>query len=341
MTPNSEPLVSIVVPVFRVEDYIDACVESITSQTYPALEIILIDDGSDDSCGEKCDLWAVRDKRVTVVHQANGGLARARNAGIELARGDYFTFVDGDDVLDTSAIERLVHLAESVHAEVSMAQLAKFGNATVPAFAAIDGVQLTNGLTALRRIVDEGCGWEACGKLYASHLIRSSTRFQETLFEDLLFTTQVLSRASRVARTEWYLYGYRTRTNSIMSQAERRLDPDLIRALQECIDYCQARFGHSKTDLNALLSGYVMHATTKLEKLDDVTVVASSGYVREYKRFVKKNWMIVATSHSISLPYRLVVAISMVSPTSFRQAVRLAHKLKGSILPNLRRRNSQ
>lgn len=91
------PLISVIVPVYNVERYLDQCMHSLVRQSYANLEIIVIDDGSTDSSGRKCDAWAERDSRIRVIHQANKGLADARNTGLDTARGDYIGFVDSDD----------------------------------------------------------------------------------------------------------------------------------------------------------------------------------------------------------------------------------------------------
>ena len=92
-------LVTIIVPVYRVEAYLDECVESLVSQTHPDLDIILVDDGSPDGSGFICDQWATRDERIRVIHKPNGGLSSARNAGLDAARGAFITFVDADDIV--------------------------------------------------------------------------------------------------------------------------------------------------------------------------------------------------------------------------------------------------
>ena len=90
-------LISVIVPVYKVEKYLDRCVESIVNQTYRNLEIILVDDGSPDNCGAMCDVWAAKDSRIKVIHKKNGGLSDARNAGMAVSTGQYIGFVDGDD----------------------------------------------------------------------------------------------------------------------------------------------------------------------------------------------------------------------------------------------------
>ncbi len=101
-------LISVIVPVYKVEDFLDECVESIVCQTYTNLEIILVDDGSTDSCPAKCDYWAQKDQRIVVLHKENGGLSSARNAGLEIATGEYIGFVDSDDYIAPNMYEELL-----------------------------------------------------------------------------------------------------------------------------------------------------------------------------------------------------------------------------------------
>ena len=101
-------LISIVIPVYKVEEYLDRCVQSVVDQTYKNLEIILIDDGSPDNCPKMCDEWAKKDKRIKVIHKPNGGVSSARNAGKEIATGKYLQFVDSDDYIDENYTESLL-----------------------------------------------------------------------------------------------------------------------------------------------------------------------------------------------------------------------------------------
>ena len=101
-------LISVIIPVYNTEKYLDACVESVAGQTYDNLEIILVDDGSADNCPAMCDEWARRDSRIRVIHKKNGGQGEARNFGIEAARGEYIGFVDSDDIVSPVMYERLL-----------------------------------------------------------------------------------------------------------------------------------------------------------------------------------------------------------------------------------------
>lgn len=118
------PLISVIVPVYKVEKYLDRCVESIISQSYNRIEILLIDDGSPDRCGQMCDTWAERDTRIRAIHKANGGAADARNIGIQNANGTYITFVDSDDFIAPQMIEQLYFAIQETGAKMAMCNTA-------------------------------------------------------------------------------------------------------------------------------------------------------------------------------------------------------------------------
>ena len=113
------PLISIIVPVYKTEQYLDRCLDSIVNQTYKNLEIILVDDGSPDNCPQMCDEWKTKDSRIRVIHKENDGLANARNSGIEIASGDYMMFADSDDFLEKDMIDFLLNLSLKYDADVS------------------------------------------------------------------------------------------------------------------------------------------------------------------------------------------------------------------------------
>lgn len=116
---SEQPLISVIVPVYKTEKYLDRCIQSIVDQTYKNLEIILVDDGSPDNCPAMCDAWAAKDGRVQVIHKENGGVSTARNAGISIARGVFFAFVDSDDWIAPNMIRSLLDLQKESQADVT------------------------------------------------------------------------------------------------------------------------------------------------------------------------------------------------------------------------------
>lgn len=111
-------MISVIVPVYKVEKYLRRSIESVLNQTYTDLEIVLVDDGSPDQCGMICDEYAQKDSRIRVIHKENGGLSSARNAGIKIAKGEYITFLDSDDYIENDAYETLINVAANTDADV-------------------------------------------------------------------------------------------------------------------------------------------------------------------------------------------------------------------------------
>lgn len=114
---RKDELISVVVPIYNVEKYIEKCIDSIINQTYTNLEIILVDDGSPDKCGKICDEYAKRDKRIKVIHKENGGVSSARNIGLDNLNGEYVTFIDADDYISNNYCEELLNALKTENAD--------------------------------------------------------------------------------------------------------------------------------------------------------------------------------------------------------------------------------
>ena len=114
-----QPLVSIIIPIYKVEPYLRCCLDSIVNQTYTNLEIILVDDGSPDGCPKICDEYAAKDNRIVVIHKENGGLSDARNAGLDVYKGDYVYFIDSDDIIPSNCIYALFEILSKENADIA------------------------------------------------------------------------------------------------------------------------------------------------------------------------------------------------------------------------------
>jgi len=238
-----EPLISVIVPVYKVEQYLERCVDSILKQTYQNLEIILVDDGSPDNCPAMCDAVAHRDDRVKVIHQENGGLSAARNAGLRLAKGKYVMFVDSDDWLCLCACEKLAARAEEFNCDVVYAKKVKIvGDAEVhmskqPAF---DSRTVCDGKTFLVSNVRRGtmpmCAQYALYK--KEKLTQRGIFFREGIVhEDELWTPQVYLAAKRVSFLDYEFYYHYQHEGSIKQtltkEALRKRARDLLRVCDE------------------------------------------------------------------------------------------------------------
>lgn len=221
-------LVSVIVPVYRVEDLLRRCVDSILAQTHQNLEVILVDDGSPDGCGRICDEYALTDRRVLVIHQENSGVSAARNAGLDAAQGDYITFVDADDWIGSGMVAELLRLADGHEAGIAIcghlptsddAAVAPTGPAVEHVYSNVEALAELLGPDYITMVVS----W---GKLYQAALF-ADLRFPiGRVHEDEFTTHRLLHRARRVVRTEATLYYYWQRPGSITSTIgpDRRAD---------------------------------------------------------------------------------------------------------------------
>lgn len=218
----NEPLISIVVPVYKTQQYLLKCIDSVLNQTYKNLELILVDDGSPDDCPRLCDEIAQMDQRVCVLHKRNGGVSSAKNAGIDAATGDYIGFVDSDDWIEPSMFETLLGLALEHKAEMSMCGYVHNGgikteisfkkNGVLKQAEALQNVLLPNGFEGFM-----------VNKLFASKLLNATEgqtkklRLNESIYycEDQLFVCQAIMRSKSVAFTGAQLYHYLIRPDSL------------------------------------------------------------------------------------------------------------------------------
>lgn len=211
------PLISVIVPVYNVQDYLEACVKSIRAQTYPNLEIWLVDDGSTDESGALCDELAKQDERIRVLHKPNGGLSDARNAGIERAKGEYFLFVDSDDLIPADSIAILEQLCEQTSAEAAIAPILPFAVTIPERSTEPPKTEVLSREEALRRMfLHQGIGHEAFGKLYRRSIWESRRFPKGTLYEDYAAVYPAIADCKTVAFYYEPLYYYRVRNGSIM-----------------------------------------------------------------------------------------------------------------------------
>ena len=177
------PLISIIIPVYKVEKYLDRCVESVVNQTYQNLEIILVDDGSPDNCPKMCDVWSEKDDRIKVVHKVNGGLSSARNAGIDCHTGEYISFIDSDDTVDKCFIEKMLIAIKSGDYSVSVCNFLQVNSKNEIIGETDYPEKIYNGDLAFKSYLRfELVGASACNKLYRSYDIdKIDLRFDELI----------------------------------------------------------------------------------------------------------------------------------------------------------------
>lgn len=226
-------LVSIIIPIYNVSDYLDACIQSACNQTYSYLEIILVDDGSTDDCPQKCDNWANIDPRITVIHKKNGGLSDARNAGLDIATGKYIYFLDGDDTIKTDLIETVVKYMDDGADMVSFrynkifsggyTKIAMYDTGLFELHTPKDRVKFL-----FQTLLPCHIGWEAWSRIYSHEIIRKfQLRFVDNsriFAEDLYFAIVFCAHAKKIYSISNILYNYFLRQDSIMDRNKEKLN---------------------------------------------------------------------------------------------------------------------
>ena len=242
MIKNS--LISVIVPIYNVESYLNRCVDSLVNQTYKNLEIILVDDGSPDGCPQMCDDWAKKDSRIKVVHKVNGGLSDARNAGMKVASGELVSFIDSDDWIDMDAFKKmydrmLIDNSDVVSCGVKWVteEGELLNDVHVQQYDVIETHSAMNEI-----IIDGKLKQHVWNKLYKRELIEDILFEKGKYHEDVFWSYQIFGRSERVSLMSESFYNYVQRSNSIMGEnySVKRLDG--LDAMEQRCEYVKAKF---------------------------------------------------------------------------------------------------
>lgn len=236
---KTTPLISVIVPIYQVEAYLEECLDSILTQTYRQLEIILIDDGSPDRCGEICDRYASQDSRIQVIHQTNQGLSAARNAGMDMATGEYISFIDSDDYIAPHFYEKLLEgFKEHPEAKVTACQVFKNEDGKITPLICNRRHQFPTIHTSLwcQDAILGKTYVNVWNKLYQAELLKEIRFRKGRIVEDVLFMYDFLpiciSQQALLLLLPDYLYYYRIRQGSIC-RCSNPIFPESIRCRKD------------------------------------------------------------------------------------------------------------
>ena len=248
---NSSMLVSVIVPIYNVEGYLDKCVNSLLSQTYKRLEIILVDDGSTDRSGDMADNYANRHKNVRVLHKKNGGLSSARNAGIDIARGEWLVFVDSDDYVSNDCVSKLLDLAMNNDADISTCSFEAFSDDNLKLKVSPTWPDTAlSGVDAMDDMLQKMRPAYICLGMFKTSLFRDNNiKFPDGQdFEDLATKIKLLYCAKKVAFTDEKLYYYLIRGESITgSRMSIKRADDYLKALRDIQNFVSGTNPTSRT----------------------------------------------------------------------------------------------
>lgn len=257
---ESKDLISIVIPVYNVEEYLGRCLDSVLAQTYKNTEIILVDDGSEDNSGIICDEYKENNDRIKVMHKSNGGLSDARNSGIELATGKYIVFVDSDDFVDETMVDYLYNLVQRNNAEIGICDPVHCYPNMEYKFEYQTKQICYNSEEAIKEMLYQTsflvC---ACGKIYLRSVFDNIKFTKGILFEDSALMYLLFDRVDKIVYGNAKLYGYIHRENSITTNNFSRRDCDILSICNEMDEYFKNR-----SSITRSLSAYHISAALRI-----------------------------------------------------------------------------
>ena len=306
-------LISIVVPVYKVENYLSRCIDSILKQTYNCFELILVNDGSPDRCGEICDKYAKTDNRIKVIHKRNGGLSDARNVGITASTGKYITFIDSDDWVNERYLEVLYNLIKSRNADISICNFLRTSHenisinnakrAIVYEYSNIDALEVLTGRFNVQMVI-------ACGKLYKLELFEKIWFPVGKVHEDEFTTYKLLYKANKVVYSTEVLHYYWQREDSIMGAGfDIKNKINAIEALEERADFFEKIGRNTLRDrtYKSLFNIYEL-VNNNIHMFNDD--ISRSDFTHRFSEFILK-----LRGSEQSLKFKTYYEMYLVSPT--------------------------
>lgn len=277
-------LISIIIPVYKVEKYLEKCIESVLKQTYTNLQIILVDDGSPDNCGKICDEYAKKDSRIEVIHKANGGLSDARNVGISKAKGRYIGFVDSDDYIKEDMYEILLNLIKKYDADVSICNL----------YDVIDGNECIrnkeNGIREYSRIdilkeilLDKNIQSYAWNKLYKKELFDEIKYPIGKKYEDIGTTFYLFEKCNKIVVTSEPEYYYLKRADSLVNNVTESTILDYTEIIIQRYLYIKQNIKELRKYNNYYLAKTLITAHNDIENLENISEEMQQRHKKLYE----------------------------------------------------------
>lgn len=325
-------LISVVVPVYNVEVYLKECLDSICRQTYSNLEILLVDDGSTDSSGKICDEYAKRDFRIRVIHKRNGGLSDARNTATKVARGKYIAYIDSDDYIEISYLEKLARLINKYNAQIAVCRFRYVWGNYCDAPDGKNQELVFDKHEAMRVLLEEReFGHFAHQKLYLAEIAKAHLYPVGKIYEDVATTYKMFVDADIVAYTQEQLYYYRQRPGSIISSVNKR-NFDVMEHVDAIQSYVATEFPDLLPYTNNLKTFYYLHTFARLP--DDKAYAPIRSRIDQYiknnrKKLIRAAYMSQRLKAQIilySVSKRLYKAVWVIKETKKQNYIRKHEK---------------
>lgn len=276
-------LISIIIPVYKVEKYLEKCIESVLKQTYTNLQIILVDDGSPDNCGKICDEYAKKDSRIEVIHKSNGGLSDARNVGISKAKGRYIGFVDSDDYIKEDMYEILLNLIKKYDADVSICNLYDVIDGNECIRNKENGIREYSRLDILKEVLlDKNIQSYAWNKLYEKELFDEIKYPIRKKYEDIGTTFYVFEKCNKIVVTSEPEYYYLKRSDSLVNNVTESTVLDYTEIIIQRYLYTKENIKELKKYNNYYLAKTLITAHNDIELLGSISEKMQEKYKELY-----------------------------------------------------------
>ncbi|WP_347007586.1 glycosyltransferase family 2 protein [Enterococcus durans] len=315
--------ISIIVPVYNVEQYLEKCINSILAQTFRDIEILLVDDGSTDNSGEICDNYAKIDPRVKVIHKENGGLSDARNAGIKLAKGEYIGFIDSDDYIDEDMYEFLYTNIKKYNADLATCGIYDVHKdkeiKKLPYFAKLIDREEAIELVLDAKIIVAN----AVNKLYKKDLFNEVLYPKDTIAEDAAVILQIINQCNRIYADTTQKYYYYHRANSITSRKFTKKDLDIIDVWKAnekwIIDYYPSLY--EKAHTRVCWSYFVI-----LDKLVLIKEKEFDKEKKEIRKYLMKNIMFILKNKRLTMQRKLSTLLLIFGTNVYKLPVKYKYE---------------
>lgn len=304
-----KPIISIIVPVYNVEPYLENCIKSILTQNFSSFEVILVNDGSKDKSGKICDEYAQIDTRVKVVHKENVGVSSARNIGIEMALGDFIGFIDGDDRIDENMYRELYRLCVETDSDISICKLGREIDGHIINFDQDLYIKEMDNTEAMKQLFKGTLyRFSLCNKLFKKHCFDNIQFPEGRIHEDLSTTYKLFANSKKIIFTNYIGYIYIMRENSILTSTfnEKRLDAFI--GWDEILTFMRERYNHLYKEIIPTFAFwsvdnvfYILNQVINKKERDN--------YLISIQKLVRRNYKDIIKNGSLSFRYKYLITL--------------------------------
>jgi glycosyltransferase involved in cell wall biosynthesis len=304
-----KPIISIIVPVYNVEPYLENCIKSILTQNFSNFEVILVNDGSIDKSGKICDVYAQIDTRIKVVHKENGGVSSARNIGVEMALGDFIGFIDGDDRIDENMYRELYRLCVETDSDISICKLGREIDGHIINLDQDIYIKEMDNTEAMKQLFKGTLyRFSLCNKLFRKHCFDNIQFPEGRIHEDLSTTYKLFANSKKIIFTNYIGYIYIKRENSILTSTfnEKRLDAFI--GWDEILTFMRERYNQLYKEIIPTFVFwsvdnvfYILNQVINKKERDKYLVSIQKLVRRKYKDIIKND--------SLSFGYKYIITL--------------------------------